>query len=520
MNSSKEIKIGAVLSYLQMGLGFVVSLIYTPLMIDILGKADYGLYSTVTSTVSMLSILNLGFSSSYIRYYSKYKKNGDEIGVAKVNGLFLIIYSVIGIIAFLCGLYLTNNLALVFKDGLTPLEYEKARHLMFILTINLAISFPMCVFTNIVTSQEKFVFLKSLGIIKTVCSPLLTIPLLLMGYGLISIVLITLLVSISVDVCYLIYCLKKLSVKFVFRGFEKGLFKDILVFTSFLAINIIVNQINLNVDVLLLGRFKGTEVVAVYTVGQTFYIYFQLFSTSISSLFTPRVHNLVNHYSGEEQKKELTALFVKVGRIQFLLLALLCTGMIFFGKSFILNHWAGPGYDDSYYVLLLLAMPSMIPLTQNIGIEIQRAENKHKFRSIAYLIMAIFNLLVSIVLCQKYGAIGCVIGTCASLLLANGLIINIYYHKRCNINVWTYWKNILKMCLGLIIPVFVGGIIMCFIDTSKMITFIAYVVFYSAVYLVSMWIFALNQYEKELFIRVLRKIGIGRTAKNKCNESK
>ena len=74
MNSSKEIKIGAVLSYLQMGLGFVVSLIYTPLMIDILGKADYGLYSTVTSTVSMLSILNLGFSSSYIRYYSKYKK--------------------------------------------------------------------------------------------------------------------------------------------------------------------------------------------------------------------------------------------------------------------------------------------------------------------------------------------------------------------------------------------------------------------------------------------------------------
>ena len=123
MNSSKEIKIGAVLSYLQMGLGFVVSLIYTPLMIDILGKADYGLYSTVTSTVSMLSILNLGFSSSYIRYYSKYKKNGDEIGVAKVNGLFLIIYSVIGIIAFLCGLYLTNNLALVFKDGLTPLEY-------------------------------------------------------------------------------------------------------------------------------------------------------------------------------------------------------------------------------------------------------------------------------------------------------------------------------------------------------------------------------------------------------------
>jgi O-antigen/teichoic acid export membrane protein len=124
MNQSRQIKIGAVLSYLQMGLGVLVNLIYIPLMIRILGKAEYGLYSVVSSTVSMLSILNLGFSSSFIRYYSKYKKDDDRLGIAKVNGLFLLIFSVIGLVALACGLFLTSNLHMVFKDGLTKAEYE------------------------------------------------------------------------------------------------------------------------------------------------------------------------------------------------------------------------------------------------------------------------------------------------------------------------------------------------------------------------------------------------------------
>ncbi len=508
MDQSRQIKIGAVLSYLQMGMGVVVNLVYIPLMIRILGQAEYGLYSVVSSTISMLSILNLGFSSSFMRYYSKYKTDEDSLGIAKVNGLFLLIFSVIGVIAFLCGMFLTNHLQLVFKDGLTPAEYEKARILMIFLTINLTISFPMTVFTNLIVAHERFIFLKSLAIVKTVCSPLLTIPLLLSGFGLISVVAVTLAVSVTVDCVYLFYCFRRLSERFVFRDFEAGILKDIIVFTSFLAINILVNQINLNIDPILLGRFKGTEVVAVYSIAQTLYTYFQLFSTSVSNLFTPRVYQLVTHYDGEQQRAQLTDLFVKVGRIQFLILSFVCTGIVFFGKSFITNYWAGKGYSDSYYVLLLLAIPSMIPLTQNVGIEIQRAENRHKFRSIAYLIMAVFNLLVSIVLCQKYGAIGCAVGTCASFLLANGLIINIYYHKRCNINIFTYWQNIFRMSAGLILPILVGCVILFRFHTDTIGLFVLFVTVYTVVYWVSMWVFSMNESEKHLIKGFAGKLGL------------
>ena len=69
-----QIKAGAILSYVQMALSIAVGLIYTPVMIRLLGQSEYGLYSAVTSVISMLYVLHFGFGSAYQRYYSKYKK--------------------------------------------------------------------------------------------------------------------------------------------------------------------------------------------------------------------------------------------------------------------------------------------------------------------------------------------------------------------------------------------------------------------------------------------------------------
>lgn len=138
-SEEKQLKIGSVLSYLQMFLGIIVGITYTPIMIRLLGQSEYGLYNTVSSTVSMLSILSLGFNSSYIKYYAKYKKENDIERIYKLNGLFLIIFIIIGVIACVCGIFLTNHLQLVFKDGLTENEYGIAKTLMLLLTINLAI---------------------------------------------------------------------------------------------------------------------------------------------------------------------------------------------------------------------------------------------------------------------------------------------------------------------------------------------------------------------------------------------
>ena len=503
-----QLKIGSLLSYLQMGLGVIVGICYTPVMIRLLGPSEYGLYNTVSSTIAMMSVLSLGFNSSYIRFYSKYKKENDRESIYKLNGLFLSIYLVIALVVLLCGIFLTANLNLVFDEGLTAAEYEIARVLMLLLTVSLAVSFPMSVFSSIISAHERFIFLKLLGIGKTVVSPLVTLPLLLLGYRSIAMVAVTVSVTLAVDLSYLVYTVFVLKQRFRLGKLESGLTRSLFSYTAFIAINMLIDQINSNLGKVVLGRYKGTEAVSVYSVGYALFHYYQMFSVSISSVFTPRIHAIVRTVGDNKiwLRKELTALFIKVGRIQFLILGLVASGVIFFGKPFIVSFWAGEGYHESYYVAVLLILSISVALIQNLGIEIQRAENKHRFRSIVYGGMALLNLGMMVVFSQMYGAIGAAIGTAVSLVVANGLVMNIYYHKRCYIDIIAFWKSIGRLSVGLLLPIGFGIALNYLLDLDRIRYLLLGIVIYTAVYCLSMWFTAMNRSEKELLLKPVRKI--------------
>lgn len=181
------------------------------------------------------------------------------------------------------------------------------------------------------------------------------------------------------------------------------------------------------------------------------------------------------------------------------------SGLVFFGKQFI-GLWAGNEYGEAYYVVLLLIIPGTIPLIQNVGIEIQRSLNKHKFRSIAYLIMAVINFAISVILCQRFGAIGSSIGTAISLVVANGFIMNVYYQKRCGIDVPAFWKNIARVMCGMLPAFLIGFLIYNFAYYSSWIPLMVWIMIYTAVYCLSVWMLSMNQYEKELAASLVKKV--------------
>lgn len=516
---SNEIRMGSILSYVQMGISLVVSILYTPLMIRLLGQSEYGLYSTVSSTIALLSLLNLGFSAGYVKYYSKYKKDNDIESIYKLNGLYLILFSIIGLIAFACGTLFTLNIESVYANGLTAAEYKIARVLMMLMTVNTAQNFVFTVFRISIVAHEKFIFSRVLGITLSIIKPLVMIPLLFMGYKSITMVIVTLSFAIAVDFVYIFYFVFVIKQKFIFRGFEKGLFKSLFAYTGFIALHLIVDQINFNIDKTLLGRFCGTAVVAAYAVGYSLFDHYMTFSTAASGVFTPRVHKLINATESDpdERRKVITGLFTKIGRIQYLLLGLIITGIIFFGRIFI-YHWAGDGYFDAYAVVMLLAIPCTIPLIQNIGIEIERALNIHKFRCLLYFFMALGNLGLTIFLAPQYGAVGAAIGTCISFVICQGIIINIRYHRRCHINILHFWKNILSIMKGQIIPVAVGILIMRFADMSNIFVMLIWIAVYSAIYCLSVWLLSMNRYEKDLVLAPVKKI-LGRVLKRKNEQT-
>ena len=501
-----QLKAGVILSYISEFVKIATNLIYTPIMLRLLGKSEYGLYQLVYSVVSYLSLLSLGFGSAYIRYYSQYKADNDDTGVARLNGMFMTIFCTISMICLLCGSVMVYNIKGIFASGLTDAEYGRARILMILMVLNLALTFPATVFNCNVTAHEKFIFQKTIIVLQNILNPFLCLPLLIMGVGSVGMVLVTTALTVGKLIINAWYCFKKLYIRFLFKGFKFSLLKEMFAFTFFIFLNQIINQINWSVDKFLLGRLAGTTAVAIYGVGSTINNMYLQASLSISNVFTPRVHRLV---ARNEDDNKLTILFTRVGRLQFMLLSLVLTGFMFLGKPFI-DFWAGDGYSDAYFVALLLITPCTVPLIQNIGIEIQRAKNKHKARSVVYSAIAVGNVIISIPLIKYYGPIGAALGTAIALILGNIVFMNWYYHSKLDINVIYFWKNVLSFLPSFIAPGILGIIIMKYIPVTKFVTLFVLAIAYTAVYVVSFWLFGMNNSEKDLLRNVLKKVRKGR----------
>lgn len=495
-------KAGVVLSYTGEIVKILVNLVYTPVMLRLLGQSEYGLYQLVYSVVSYLSLLSLGFGSSYLRFYSRYKAQKNEDGVAKLNGMFMLIFCSISFICIICGSVMVGNIRGIFGTGLTDGEYETAKVLMGLLIINLAMTFPNSVFNCSITAHEKFLFQKLLILLQNLFSPFLTLPLLVMGYGSIGMVLITTVFTFALLLSNMFYCFKKLHIRFTFRGLQISLLKEMWVFTFFIFLNQIIDQINWSVDKFLLGRLAGTTAVAVYGVGGQINTLYLQFSSSVSNVFVPKVNRIVAESNDDLQ---LTRLFTKVGRIQFMVLGLILSGFIFFGIPFI-KMWAGPEYSDSYAVALLLIIPVTVPLIQNLGIEIQRAKNMHQARAVVYLLIAIANIFLSIPLITLMGAAGAALGTAVSLVAGNVFFMNWYYHTRIGMNMFYFWKEIAKFIPALAVPCVVGVAIMKFVNITGLVKLGIFAIVYTIVYGFSMYCFGMNSEEKQLIMEPIKKI--------------
>lgn len=497
-----QLKSGVVLSYMSMMLGYAISIIYTPIMLRLLGQSEYGLYNLVASVVSYLGLLSFGFGSAYVRYYSRYKVKNEEEKIAKLNGMFITIFSIIGIIALIAGSALVFNVDIIFGDKLTTSELSTSKILMAIMVFNIALSFPASVFNSYITANEEYIFQKVLQMVKVIVNPFVMLPVLLMGYKSIGMVVVTTLFTIFVELSNIIFCIKKLKMKFSFKKFDFSLMRELTIFSSYIFLNMIIDQVNWNLDKFVIGRFRGTIGVAIYGLAAQLNSYYMSLSTAISNVFIPRVNRMV---VSSDSDKELTFLFTRIGRIQFMLLSLISSGIVFFGRPFI-NMWAGNDYDAAFPIALILIIPVTIPLIQNIGIEVQKAMNMHKFRSWLYLFIAIGNLFLTIPLVKLYGEVGGAVGTAISLIIGNGLVMNWYYHNRIGLNMKYFWGQILKFIPSLLPPISVGIIMVLFVDLYNLLFFLLCGVIYVTLFVVSLWLIGMNQYEKELIANPIRNL--------------
>lgn len=501
MSDSKNRKLGTILSYVSIIVSTLIQLLYTPLLIKMLGQDEYGLYSLVSSIIGYLTVLDLGFGNAIIVYTAKYREQKLYKKEKQLHGMFLVIFCIIGIVAGILGLLLYFNVDYIFGNTMSNYELNKTKIMMLILSFNLIITFPFSIYSSIISAYEKFTFQKIMSIINTLLKPIIMIPLLFLGFKSITMTVVITIVNIIVMLSNYFYCKNKLNIKIKFYGFDKKIFKEIFTYSIFIFIAVIVDKINWSVDQFILGAVSGTIAVSLYAVASQLNTLFINLSTAISGVMLPKMSKMIANNATNDK---ITNEFIKVGRLQYFVVFLMVSGLVLFGKEFIIT-WAGKDFETSYYIAIILIIPLSVPLIQNLGLSIMQAKNMHKFRSIMCAIIAIINIAISIPLAKYYGGIGSAIGTSISLIVGNIIIMNIYYQTKVGINIIKFWKQILRMLLISFFPIIIILILMCFIKLHGYIYLIVFGSIYTVIYFITSYFVIMNDYEKNMINKVARK---------------
>lgn len=501
MSKNSQLKAGVILSYLNLLIGNIIPFIYTPVMLRILGQAEYGLFGIANSIMGYIGLLNFGIGSAILRYISKYRAEGAVDKERRVIGLFIKLYSAVALLILIVGTTLSFHLD-GYGRSLDPEELDKLVVLVRLMTLNMAIFLPFSIFSSVTIAHEKYIFNRVTGVLSSIAAPCLNLAMLHCGFASVGLVLSSTLLNLISYAIYMIFCFNMLHIIPSFKKCEPGLLKEIFVFSFFAFLGGIVDILYWSTDKLIIGCAIGPVAVAVYGIGATFNGYITNLSTAISGILLPKITVILTK---DTPQKELTELFIKVGRLQFIVISFIVSAFIVFGRQFIML-WAGEGYCESYAVALFTMIPVTIPLIQNTGLNILMAMNKHHFRSIVYLAIAFLNILLTFFLVNKYGIVGAAFATCVSYIIGNIFIINWYYYNKIGLNIPLFWKNIFAMMPQMVVFIALGLFVTqkAIIDSWPL--FFVGAVLYTLLYVGAAYFFMMNQYEKALFAAPLKKI--------------
>ena len=496
-NSSQQLKLGAIISYLAIGINIISGLFYTPWMIHSIGRENYGFYTFALSVITLF-VFDFGLSAAVTRFIARYLAQDRQDKANDCIGLVYRLYIIIDIILFLILIGVYFFIPQIYKE-LTPHEIEQFKVVYSMAAIYAVVSFPFIPINGVLTAHECFIQLKVCDVLHKLIIVAAMTACLLLGYGLYALVMVNAISGVLI-IAFKLWCIKRYTPqKTSWHYFNKAELKEIAGYSGWVTVIALAQRCIFNLAPSILGVLSGSTAIAIIGIAMTLEGYTFTFANALNGMFLPRVSRIVN------DKGDVVPLMIRVGRIQIIVIGLIVSGIICLGKEFILL-WVGSEFMESYACAVLIILPSFFHLPQTIGNETIYAKNKVKKLAVVYIVMAIINILGAILLSPIMGATG----ICLSIFIAymvRTIGMDIIFYKNLNIDIFTFFKeSYIQMAPLFILCMIIGFTLQYIIPIGGWHGLIIKCIIYCASFGVIMYFFSLNQSEKQLLIAPFRKI--------------
>lgn len=498
MKSSSR-RLGVIVSYAYTVCNLLVQMIYVPLLLNSIGQEEYGLYQLIGSVISYIVSINSVLAAGVGRYYCMYKANDDTLHMENTLAIAKRMYWAMSFLTMVVMVGLSALFRVVYRDSFTPAQVNECSWMLIVLGINCIVTMNNAINISVITAHERFLFLKGSQIVTLVAQPVLVLMLTGIWPSALAVTCVVLAMNVLCSAMQRLYVSNVLKERCTYHGWDRALARGLLGFSAVVVLVAVADQLFWKTNQLVIGFFFGAAPVAVYAVGSQIYTAYMSVGTAVSSVFLPRVSELYHH---DHNMAGISNLFVRVGRISLMVCFAILGGFAILGADFVVI-WAGREFFDAYIIALVIMIPFTVDLIQNLGLTIMQVMNRYQFRGIMYIVLAIGNVALSIVLLMSYGLIGAAASTAITMFVGNGLIMNWYYKSKIGLDIKGFWKSM----AGIIIPeslycaVFAVLYWLLPIEHESLITLLLAGVAYIVGYAIVLVAFSMNSEEKAILKR-------------------
>lgn len=488
----------SIVNTLRYLINYAIIFVLTPIIINGIGDAQYGLWALIFSLIGYAGILDLGVQQATIKLVSEYKGKNDALKLNEIISLVLIYFFFVGcIVALICWFVLPYFMHIFINDK-KMLDLTKT--LLLIIGFDVIFVFLGNVFTGISLGLHKY-HLKGLIDIGSGCARIyFTIYVLNNDYGIVGLAFIALLLDmLSVILLYFVCLYQNVKINLSLKKIKILSLKEIFSFGGKIFIASTAVRINVHTTVILISYYLTTTMTAYYNVASRLVGSVQELILSLTVSLFP----VFSELSAAGNKKQVWDYYSRYTRYFLLITMPAAIGMLVFGSTFI-SLWIGAEYaEQTKNIVVLLSLGMLIAGFQPLANRFMIGGGNVSFYTKITVIKSLSVLSMSIPLISAFELSGPPIAMLVCEFVYQ-FVVFFYLAKIFSVKILYY----LRLCY---IPVLIPSlsIIFGFIITKKLLNnnfiFESIISFLISIllYIVCCIFFTLNKNEKTYLINMV-----------------
>ncbi len=386
-------------------------------LIKTIGKEAYGIVVLALSLVGNTNLIEAGFGLSVTKYVAEYKAKEDWKRLLEIVNTNFVVVTVLAV--GFCGVLLIINE--IFLDRIftiPPSFLQPAKIMMRILILLSFIEFWVVSIMRVVEGFQRFTLARAIDVLKWLMRLIFIICAVEMGYGLPGIgVAYFAAGSISLIVLYIVVFFKNSNLRLNIFLSTKESFKLLSGFSIWVFLSKAFAFISYRIDTIVIGIFLPVENLSYYNVAFKVYDVLKYGFSLLSSTLVP----VTSEISAIMDRTKLFLLFKKATKYTTVLMFPILA-FFFFHSGKIIELWVGGSFEKSVLLSQLFIVSLFFTALISSGSEIMTGMNRLRILVKYNALASLVNLIVSVILVQKIGIYGVVVGS-----VIGSFIISIAY---------------------------------------------------------------------------------------------